>query len=246
MAVPIQNAQRTTTGLQPLGHHAVVALAIMLTALSLALVADALAHSRAFFDLQLARAVQRINLPFIEVALWPVDQLTSAVGAITTWAALTLVLLAARWWLPALAMLCLPVAGAVDNAIGFLVVDRARPTADQLARVTTDTDPSSFPSGHVIGAVLLYGLVFLIAGRFENVSVRLGIRALCVWVIAIAGFARVWYGAHWPTDVLGAYAMGGVLLIMLVMAYRAVERAGGPRPAADALARRWRRLPTRA
>ena len=54
---------------------------------------------------------------------------------------------------------------------------------------------------------------------------------LCLWVLLTVGFGRLWYGAHWPTDVLGGYALGAMLLLPLFWAYRAVERAGGIRMA---------------
>ena len=49
-------------------------------------------------------------------------------------------------------------------------------------------------------------------------------------VIAVTGFARVWEGAHWPTDVIGAYAWGGLILVGIFAAYNRIEAAAGHLP----------------
>ncbi|MEZ4570726.1 MAG: hypothetical protein R2849_10445 [Thermomicrobiales bacterium] len=49
-------------------------------------------------------------------------------------------------------------------------------------------------------------------------------------MILVAGFDRIWEGAHWPTDVLAAYSLGGLLLIGIVAAYRRIDIAAGHLP----------------
>src|SRR3712207_6026054 len=113
---------RDLQGSPRLRIHAAGVSAAILAAVSAVLIADALTHRRAFFDLAVLQAIQRVDPPMIEIVLRPVDLLTSAVGAITAWALLLVALAAARWWLPALATLTLPAAGALDNAIGLFIV----------------------------------------------------------------------------------------------------------------------------
>ena len=48
--------------------------------------------------------------------------------------------------------------------------------------------------------------------------------------IGIVGFGRMWYGAHWPTDVIGAYALGGAVLTVLVALYRRLDAEVGRLP----------------
>jgi membrane-associated phospholipid phosphatase len=68
----------------------------------------------------------------------------------------------------------------------------------------------SFPSGHVMGTVIFFGLgaLFLARGRTR------GVRTL-LWMVAGAvvlsvGFNRVYLAHHWPTDVIGGLLFGSL------------------------------------
>ncbi len=66
-----------------------------------------------------------------------------------------------------------------------------------------------FPSGHTMGATLLYGVlaVFVVhsvrAWRFRLLSV-----CGAVLAVGLIGLSRIYLGAHYLTDVLGAIAVG--------------------------------------
>ena len=42
-------------------------------------------------------------------------------------------------------------------------------------------------------------------------------------IILLSGFDRVWSGAHWPSDVGGAYALGLALLLLLIIVCEWIE-----------------------
>ena len=232
MALTVRGVPRAGVTLPRLGVPRVSlrGAALFLVGMFLLLMVDGILHPRAFFDLSTMRAVQRLDPPLHAVWLRPVDALTSSTRAIATWAALLLAFALARWWLPALAMLTLPAGGVIDNLIGDHLVKHTRPTLADVERVVAGTDATSFPSGHVLGAVLLYGLLFVVADRIANRYARYGVKAACIGVIGTIGFARVWYGAHWPSDVLGGYAAGGLLLVALVAVYRRIDAVAGQLP----------------
>jgi len=229
----LQASRRASIGTEvvipelPLRLAVLLALAVVNGLLLLVVARD----GQSALELPVLRAIQRTDLPALAHILRPVDLLTSVAGAVTAWLALLGLFVAARWWLPVAAMLVVPAGGILDNAIDLVAAPRARPSADEVIRIATGTDVSSYPSGHVLGAVLLYGLLFVVAERLSSRPFRWGVRALCLWVVLTVGFGRLWYGAHWPTDVLGGYALGVMLLFPLLWAYRAVERAGGIRMA---------------
>ena len=116
---------------------------------------------------------------------------------------------------------------AVNPALKALV-DSPRPTGD-LVPVLERAEGSGFPSGHATGAVLLYGAVFAVAPALTGSAgaVRL-IQIAAASMIVLAGAARVAVGAHWPTDVLGGYLWGGVLLGALLAVARQARRRRGP------------------
>ncbi|HEV2095432.1 MAG TPA: phosphatase PAP2 family protein [Chthoniobacterales bacterium] len=64
-----------------------------------------------------------------------------------------------------------------------------------------------FPSGHTMGASLFYGLLALWAMQLTSrTAVRVLIAMAAALVIAAVGWSRIYLGAHYLTDVLGAIA----------------------------------------
>lgn len=66
-----------------------------------------------------------------------------------------------------------------------------------------------FPSGHVTGAVVLYGLMVMLAPRARQPLFALGAAAAAV---AVAG-ATVTIGTHWVTDAIGGMLCGVLVLL---------------------------------
>jgi len=98
------------------------------------------------------------------------------------------------------------------------VVSRPRPAAD-LVRVSDKASGYSFPSGHVIGAVVFYGLLVVLAGVvIPHRGLRFLFRLFCAFMIVAAGPARVYVGVHWPSDMLGGYLFGALALALFVLA----------------------------
>ena len=198
--------------------------------LTLLLTADALIRGRSEFDYRLIRAVQELDGPYFGTVLSFVDSLTSSFWAITLWSALLLYLaVVLRSWLPALTVGLIPLGGALNWIIRY-VVDRPRPAPDELIRSQGELDAAAFPSGHVVGAVIFYGVIFLLARRIQFAPLRVGMQAFCVGVIVLAGPARVWLGAHWVSDVITAYVLGLAVLLALIWFYRSVAAAAGDLP----------------
>lgn len=75
--------------------------------------------------------------------------------------------------------------------------------------------PNGFPSGHVFGEVVVYGLIFAYAGRVLRFRpLVLLVRLACIAVLALGGPARMYTGAHWPSDVYGSMLLGGLYLAL--------------------------------
>lgn len=74
-------------------------------------------------------------------------------------------------------------------------------------------DSYSFPSGHALKSAVLYILLAMLAT--EKISVRLGAAAIALLV----GLSRIYLGVHYPTDVLGGFALAAFCLLA-VAAYR--------------------------
>ena len=78
-----------------------------------------------------------------------------------------------------------------------------------------------FPSGHTMGATLFYGVLALIITYWmRSWSHRVLTGWLAALVIALIGASRVYLGAHYFTDVIGAVAVG---LAWLAFSWTGVE-----------------------
>jgi len=92
------------------------------------------------------------------------------------------------------------------------VIERPRPSAD-LVDFTSQPSTFSFPSGHAAGAFVLYGLIFYFATlHVQNMLARRAIQAICVVLIIGAGLERIFVGHHWPSDIVGGYWHGALIV----------------------------------
>ncbi len=100
------------------------------------------------------------------------------------------------------------------------IVDRPRPGPESVV-VRAAFDSPSFPSGHVMSSVYLYGyLLYLVLSPPPRSPARAALAIACGVILAVSGPANVWLGVHWPSDVLGGYAWGLVLLVPVAVACR--------------------------
>jgi undecaprenyl-diphosphatase len=95
-----------------------------------------------------------------------------------------------------------------------LAFGRARP---EFNGVLTREDSLSFPSGHALGSMAAFGLLaYLFSIGWANAAYRrLGI-GLCVLLILLIGFSRMYLGVHYFTDVVAGYALGGAWLALAI------------------------------
>lgn len=191
----------------------------------LVLLIDAMRRPPGALDVETMRAVQRLDLPHLGTFLDWLGLLTDSAGAIVAWLVACLCCLTMRRWLPLLGFLTLPLAGVVNEGVGLYLATRSRPHLDLLTRTSHNWEERSFPSGHVVGAVVLYGFVWFLIGSARSRWRRWAVRSVCAAIILLSGFDRIWSGAHWPSDVAAAYALGLALLAALVLAYRWTESA---------------------
>lgn len=84
-----------------------------------------------------------------------------------------------------------------------LVFARPRPELEHLAEVSS----FSFPSGHAANALATYGALTLIF------SLGLGARLALGVLVLLIGASRILLGVHWPSDVVGGWALAALCLM---------------------------------
>ena len=216
------------------------ALSIVLAVVLVALTAIVSNSGVLGIDLDVARRIQDIDPPGWDAFLNFGERLTNVRGGL-----LSCIVLAVGFWirrLPA-ATVTIVVAPAiwVPKQLIEDFVARPRPTVD-LIEITQTADGFSFPSGHVTAGVAVYGMLAIIAIlSFRPRWAKVGTVGLVAAILVSSALSRVAFGAHWPTDVLGALLLGAIWLSGLTWFYRWLERSGlanylplaRPRPAID-------------
>lgn len=83
----------------------------------------------------------------------------------------------------------------------------------------------SFPSGHALFATCFFGgLAVLLTHRLHGRLLQGLVWLMALGLIALIGASRVYLGVHYPTDVLGGFAVGIVWVVSVALGDRLAER----------------------
>lgn len=72
----------------------------------------------------------------------------------------------------------------------------------------------SYPSGHTISAVLLYGTLLLIVSKNVQGKLRKPLIAFLNIMMILIPISRIYFGVHYLTDVLASVILGFIILII--------------------------------
>ncbi len=81
-------------------------------------------------------------------------------------------------------------------------------------------DSKSFPSGHAMTGICLYGVTAWLLNGVQSTAVRSAIWISAGVVSLLVGASRVYLGVHYPTDVLAGYAIAIAWLTTVVSVSR--------------------------
>jgi membrane-associated phospholipid phosphatase len=107
------------------------------------------------------------------------------------------------------------------------VMRRSRPGGTdhpQIRVIVARLGGSSFPSGHVLNYMGVYGfLSYLVYTWIRPTAVRRIVLSLLLSLVALVGPSRIYLGHHWFTDVMASYLLGTSYLIALTGIYRRLK-----------------------
>jgi membrane-associated phospholipid phosphatase len=164
-----------------------------------------------------ARATPRLTVIMVSVShlggVWVVSGIALLFGLYLVWR---------RQWYWLLALVLTVPGGMGLNVLLKDVFGRARPLfTDPLVTLGS----YSFPSGHTMTATVLYGVL---AAHAVSILQTWRGRVLAVFVAGLAillvGFSRIYLGAHYLSDVLGALAEGLAWLAFCLTGVDTVRR----------------------
>ena len=164
-------------------------------------------------DRTIALAIHRLDSPWLVSIMVVITNLGS--GLVLAIASLLVVAVCMRrrerrlaLVLAANGVVVLGLEVALKHAFG-----RARPTLFPEISLPAD---SSFPSGHSMASIALYGTIAVVLGALYPKRAGL-LLVTALGLIASIGFSRVFLGVHWPSDVAAGFAAG--LPFVLVARY---------------------------
>lgn len=155
-------------------------------------------------DVAVARAIQALSpgadwVPgFISTAYAPAKFALMAITVLGTWR-----LAGTR------AAAVVLVAIVLEQLLGEAsksLFQRPRPSRELVA-VMGNPSGFSFPSTFVTLYSVTVGALVLVAWRFARGAKRVGVIIVGIALLILAAVARIVPGAHWPSDVLGTYAI---------------------------------------
>jgi undecaprenyl-diphosphatase len=172
-------------------------------------------------DLEVARAFRVVWRP----ALQPLAQVVAVAGGVevTTLLAVGLAVLLwkQRFRVEAAALLALPLASALETLYKWVLrhpppVAFSHPDGPSVVTMLhggTLTLNGSYPSGHMMRTVLVYGLGAFVVRRLASPGWARTLAApTAAVVVGFMALDRVYLGVHWQSDVFGGLLLGAAAL----------------------------------
>jgi undecaprenyl-diphosphatase len=171
-------------------------------------------------DLQITKSIQLITLPSFALLMSIISWAGYGPQVVVITGVLILVIYAlGLHWETVMAL----VAALLSTGVNLLVKDlvqRPRPTS-ALVNVIDTLNSYSFPSGHVMYYVGFLGFIgFLVFSLLKPSMKRSLLLVLLGFPILLIGISRIYLGDHWASDVLGAYLLGSLTLVVTIELYR--------------------------
>jgi undecaprenyl-diphosphatase len=158
------------------------------------------------YDDAIMETVHRIDNPPMHHVLHTATQLGSH-AAIGTAAALTAVMMIRQGRKHDAWTVVVSTGGAMAiNTILKNVFQRQRP--QELARRIKLPKSHSFPSGHSLLSAATYPIVMHHLVERQSLPIQAVAHTMAGMIILSVGFSRVYFGVHFPSDVLGGFAAG--------------------------------------
>lgn len=172
------------------------------------------------FDRAVYRGISSLESPAVTLFFKGVTFLGD-----TTWfivLCLGLLLLVRPRWRGGLFVLNALLAGGANQGLKRLF-ERARPDDNPLITV----GGFSFPSGHSMGAMAIYGmLIYAVWHTAWSFRRKAAFTAALSCLILLVGISRIYLGVHFASDVLAGFGAGLASLSLFLLILTGIQRRG--------------------
>lgn len=172
------------------------------------------------FDTNVLFAVQQLQEPWLNPVMLGITTIGDPSVLVPLCLFASLWLLRQRQRSEAITIAIAAVGALGLNLLLKNLFERDRP---ELWARTVDVRYYSFPSGHAMLSMVIWGLFgYLLASRFPKWRNHIVV-ATSVLILLI-GFSRLYLGVHWLTDIVAGYAAGFVWLVACLLSMEIRKR----------------------
>lgn len=170
-------------------------------------------------DTEILQSIYKLHTPLLNQIMTGITFLGNGSTLIYFSCIVVICLLVSRKFASAFALIIVTFGGLNLNVWLKTIFGRVRPT---LWERIVDANSFSFPSGHAMVSLVVYGFVgYLLIANFPNFK---GLILFCITLLILAiGLSRLYLGVHWPTDIIAGYAAGLVWLISCIFSLEILQ-----------------------
>ena len=170
-------------------------------------------------DLQITKAIQSLNFPLFGTFMSLVSWFGFVPQSMVIAGLLIILIIGFGLHWEAVITLISVVLSTTINLLVKNLVQRPRPAPGQITVFDT-LNSYSFPSGHVMFYIGLFGFLGFLAFSLLKPSFKRGLLLVIFGsLVALIGVSRIYLGEHWASDVLGSYLLGSLLLVATIQIY---------------------------
>jgi undecaprenyl-diphosphatase len=159
------------------------------------------------FDIASRAGLRSLESPAMSAIMWGAS-VYAAPGRLSPLGLIAAVVFLVRGWRRGALLVVVTIAGAwlLDTGLKlFFARTRPEPFYDYYPAPSS----YSFPSGHALFSVCFFGgVAVLLTHRINSRVAQVAVWLLAAVIILLIGSSRVYLGVHYPTDVVGGYAVG--------------------------------------
>lgn len=168
------------------------------------------------FDAAVIGFVQGYESKLLTATLLTFTYIGSFLGTIIIYFILFYFFWRFNWRAEAILLTGVVLSTPIINLILKELVQRPRPEFFHLIEVKG----YSFPSGHTMSAVSLYGIVLILVWfKLRNIGERIFLTVVISFIIVAIALSRIYLGVHYPSDIIGGIFMSNFIISLTFYLY---------------------------